>query len=166
MQDNVEDAIQEVQDDADDLDTNKLDKTSVKTTKTTSDTDTYSCNYVNSKNLKSLWGNSNPSATFTSQTITLSSSDYDYLIFIYKMHTGSNRQKSQMVLKGADCLMDLAWDYGVGGTYYIGEYYRTTSRTNDTQYSINECYVRYNSGTTGTTNNNYIIPVAVYGGKF
>lgn len=47
LQDNVEDAIQEVQDDANDLDTNKLDKTSVKTTYTESGTDTYSCDYVN-----------------------------------------------------------------------------------------------------------------------
>lgn len=47
MQDNVEDAIQEVQDVVDDLDTNKLDKTSVKDTYSTSATDTYSCNYVN-----------------------------------------------------------------------------------------------------------------------
>lgn len=47
LQDNTEDAIQEVQDVADDLDTNKLDKTSVKDTYNTSTTDTYSCNYVN-----------------------------------------------------------------------------------------------------------------------
>ena len=47
LQQNVEDAIQEVQDVADDLDTNKLDKTSVKDTYSTSATDTYSCNYVN-----------------------------------------------------------------------------------------------------------------------
>lgn len=135
-------------------------------TYTESGTDTYGCDYVNSKALKLLWENNSPASSFASQTITLSSSDYDYLIFIYKMHTGSNRQKSQTILKGADCLMDLAWDYGVGGTYYIGEYYRTTTRTNDTTYAINDCYVRYNSGTTGTTNNNYIIPIAVYGGKF
>lgn len=166
MQDNVEDAIQEVQDDADNLDINKLDKISVKDTYTTSATDTYSCDYVNSKTLKLLWENSSPSSTFASQNIDLSSSNYDYLIFIYKMHTGSNRQKSQMILKGADCLMDLAWDYGVSGTYYIAEYYRTASRTSDTKYSINDCYIRYNSGTTGTTGNNYVIPIAVYGGKF
>jgi hypothetical protein len=47
IQDNTEDAIQEVQDVADDLDTNKLDKTSVKDAYSTSTTDTYSCNYVN-----------------------------------------------------------------------------------------------------------------------
>lgn len=47
IQDNTEDAIQEVQDVVDDLDTNKLDKTSVKDTYSTSATDTYSCNYVN-----------------------------------------------------------------------------------------------------------------------
>lgn len=47
IQDNTEDAIQEVQDVADDLDTNKLDKTSVKDAYSTSTTYTYSCNYVN-----------------------------------------------------------------------------------------------------------------------
>lgn len=50
MQDNVEDAIQEVQDDADNLSSVKFDKTSVKTTYTSSASDTYSCNYVNGIN--------------------------------------------------------------------------------------------------------------------
>ena len=47
LQDNVEDAITEVQDDVDSLETNKLNKTDVKTAKTTSDTNTYSCTYIN-----------------------------------------------------------------------------------------------------------------------
>ena len=47
LQDNTEDAIQEVQDVVDDLDTNKLDKASVKDTYNTSATDTYCCDYIN-----------------------------------------------------------------------------------------------------------------------
>ena len=43
LQDNVEDAIQEVQDDVD----SKLDISNIKTAETTSNTDTYSCNYIN-----------------------------------------------------------------------------------------------------------------------
>ena len=43
LQDNVEDAIQEVQDDVD----TKLTASNIKATETSSDTDTYSCNYIN-----------------------------------------------------------------------------------------------------------------------
>lgn len=121
---------------------------------------------VNGLRLKKLWENSSPTSSFAPQSIELSSSDYDYLIWIYRFQTGNNNQKSQLILKGGGCIMDIAWDYGTGGQYYLGEYYRNATRTNDTTYAINDCYVRYNSGTTYATVNNYVIPVAVYGGKF
>lgn len=126
-------------------------------------------NIIKKLRLKKLWENENQTSTFSSQTITLSSDDYDYLIWIYKLHKSSsnNNQKSQFTLKGAGSIMDIAFDYSPGsGTYYIGEYYRTAKYINDKSFQISDDYVRYNSGTTIVTNNDFNIPVAVFGGKF
>lgn len=43
----------------------------------------YSCNYVNGTNGKILWTNANPESDFSSQEITLSSSDYDVYEIVY-----------------------------------------------------------------------------------
>lgn len=107
LQDNTEDAIQEVQDVADDLDTNKLDKTSVKNTYSTSATDTYSCNYVNgletystSETRIGTWINDKPiyrivksfatatSKTNNSATISISTLNVDNMINIYGSTSG------------------------------------------------------------------------------
>ena len=117
--------------------------------------------------LKKLWENTNTTTSFSPQTITLSSEDYDYLVWIYRFHTASNNniQKSQLVLKGAGVVMDIAWDYGVGGSYTVADYHRKVQYTNNTTYSIEDCIIKYNN-TQDAQDNNYIIPVAVYGGKF
>lgn len=124
---------------------------------------------LKSMGLKKLWENPSPTSTFGSQNITLLSDDYDYLIWIYKFHRASNNnnQKSQFTLKGAGSIMDIAFDYSPGGgTYYIGEYYRTAKYISDKSFQISDDYVRYNSGTTIETNNDFNIPVAIYGSKF
>ena len=123
-------------------------------------------NEINSARLESLWTNSSPTSSFAPQSIQLSSSNYDYLIWIFKFHRSTNRQKSVMCLKGAGAIADMAWDYGVGGTYYLAEYYRQVNWTDNTHYSIGDDYVRYNGWTNTGTDNNYLIPIAVYGGKF
>lgn len=55
----------------------------------TSTTDSYSCNYVNNNitNAKILWTNPSPTNDFATQTITLNSSDYDLLMWIFKTGT-------------------------------------------------------------------------------
>lgn len=134
----------------------------------TSTTDSYSCNYINRKTLKKLWENTNTTTSFSPQTITLSSEDYDYLVWIYRFHTASNNniQKSQLVLKGAGVIMDVAWDFSPGGgSYTVADYHRKVQYTNDTTYSSEDCNIKYNN-TQDAQDNNFIIPVAVYGGKF
>ncbi len=123
-------------------------------------------NEINSTRLVSLWTNSAPTSAFGPQNVQLSSSDYDYLIWIFKFHRSTNRQKSVMCLKGAGAIADMAWDYGAGGTYYLAEYYRQVNCTDNTHYAIGDDYVRYNGWTNTGTDNNYLIPIAVYGGKF
>lgn len=119
------------------------------------------------KPLKKLWENENTEQTFPEQDITLSTSDYDYLIWIYRFHVDPNNnvQKSQLVLNGAGVIMDVAWDYGVGGSYTVADYHRRVQYTNNTSYFIEDCNIKYNN-TQDVKDNNYIIPVAVYGGKF
>ena len=122
---------------------------------------------VNDKRLKVLWENDSPTSSFGQQNIELSSDDYDYLIWIYRFHTGDQNdiQKSQMCIKGSGVLMDIAWDYGVSGNYYAADYYRKATYTDTTHYAVGECSVKYNN-TSSATGNNYAIPVVVLGGKF
>lgn len=126
-------------------------------------------NRLKAMGLKKLWENPNQTSAFNSQNIELSSNDYDYLIWIYKLHIAgsNNKQKSQLTLKGAGSIMDIAHDYSPGSnTYYMAEYYRTATYVNDTSFLIADNFVRYNSGSTFATNNNYNIPVAIFGAKF
>ena len=65
----------------------------VKNEKTTSETDVYSCNYVN--NIKQntdriiLWENPNPDIAFSTQTVSLASSDYNYYEVIWGIDTNA-----------------------------------------------------------------------------
>ena len=58
----------------------------------TSTTDSYSCNYVNGSVGKILWTNSSPTSDFSSQTITLSSGDYDFLEIFFCSNVQSNNK--------------------------------------------------------------------------
>lgn len=55
-------------------------------------TDTYSCNYVNGIAGKVLWTNPSPTSSFASQTITLSSGDYDFYEVFFTYNTTSASQ--------------------------------------------------------------------------
>lgn len=65
----------------------------VKNEETTSETDVYSCNYVN--NIKQntdriiLWENPNPDIAFSTQTVSLASSDYNYYEVIWGIDTNA-----------------------------------------------------------------------------
>lgn len=122
---------------------------------------------VTTPRLVKLWENESPTSNFATQDVTLSGDDYDYLICFFRHAKANPYMKSVTFLKGWGGIMDVAWDYSPGqGTYYIAEYYRGMARVSDTKYTIGDCYVRYNSGTTIATDNTYLIPVYIYGGKF
>ncbi len=112
--------------------------------------------------LKKLWENETPSATFGSQNITLTSGDYDYLLFFFVNGLGSG-----MTLKGNDYKHGFAWDYngGSGSTYYTACYRRNFLYVNDTTYNVSDCYVRWGNNTSNPTVNTECIPLAIYGGK-
>lgn len=108
---------------------------------------------------KILWTNSNPTADFTEQDITLSSSDYDVLEFYYRSDTYGNRGQSIRVLKG----------YGVEFDMYstavaTRSWRRRCIYVSDTKYHV-ENGIQLEHGTSTATHNEYCVPLYIVGYK-
>lgn len=134
--------------------------------KSNSQTDAYSCDFANNTfatKWTTLWTNLNPANAFSSQSITLSSSDYDILIVICALtsYDGSayGRKYITGTLKGSNITLD------VGGNYSgsIAVFERTMSRTNDTKYSVDNCTVR--TSNSSFQDNSFAIPIKIFGVK-
>ena len=123
-------------------------------------------NTLMSNRLTKLWENQNPASAFSSQTITLSSDNYDYLIWFYGFYWGNLFQKSSISLKSKKISLDFSRDYGVTGTYYSGNFWRNAETSDYLNFQITDCFIKYGNNTGDLTNNAYLIPIAVYGGKF
>lgn len=121
---------------------------------TASATDTYSCNYVNGLSGKILWTNSNPTSSFPSQTITLSSGDYDF----YEVFFAYGTQTMQYVngfksIKGKGL---------IGGMMGFGS---GTLLRRKVDY-IDETHLLFSNSINGTTEGDgYMIPIYVIGYK-
>lgn len=109
------------------------------------------------ENMTLLWKNPDPTSAFGAQTITLSSGDYDFLLFVARVGAGSNRQISEITSKGSGILMSYAVDKSIRSR--LAEY------TNDTKYAVADAISSTIGGGTSETNNLACIPVAVYGIK-
>lgn len=105
-----------------------------------------------------LWTNPNPSAAVNNgTTATLSSDDYDYIIWLYCYNTNSsntNIQKSSICLKGNSVMMNVI-GYSTGALMR-----RVADYTNDTTYTFRDAY----NGTN--IDNAYCIPLYAIGCKF
>lgn len=109
---------------------------------------------------QTLWENPNPSASFGAQQITLTSSDYDFLLWIYG--TGSaSVQTSVICAKGENVALSSALTNSTYGTTNIQ---RTATRTSDTTYSIGDGYLGRPQN-AHTTDNTVCKPLIVYGFK-
>lgn len=102
-----------------------------------------------------LWQNTEPNDAFVSQTITLSSSDYDYIEIYFRNDPNNTACFSQRALKGY-------------GTYLFFESFATSSkwvrkfdRTSDTQFSVSNCVFIGDSSTA----NSQCVPLYVVGYK-
>lgn len=116
----------------------------------TSTADGYSCNYVNGLNGKILWTNSNPTSDFASQTITLSSDDYDMLEIIYMTFNTNNQTSSVKIPKGYNSRIITSLS---SGTVYTRDY----TYNSDTSYTI--------GNTTGSGNDSNLYPLYIIGYK-
>ena len=114
---------------------------------------------VNNIKGKILWTNPNPMSEFVSQTIKLSSSDYDYLEFIFKSDYNDNTKViiSGRTIKG----------YGVRTSYTSITSFKFWSRqinyNSETNYDIDNCMVITSS--SGSVSNTNLIPLYVIGYK-
>lgn len=125
-------------------------------------------NITSLKSIK-LWENPNPNVAFSGQDITLSSDDYDYLIWFCIWYTGISqiRLVSYTTLKGYGTYLNGAGDYTPNNSqYYTASFIREVNRNSDTSFSVSDCFVRYGNSTSRPTQNVTLVPLAIYGGKF
>ena len=115
-------------------------------------------NEVNSKKLKKLWENQNTKDVISTQTINLSTDDYDYLIWFYYDDIENNYAMSRQNIKGSGTVLNHSFS---GSLTNVS---RTIDYQNDTEFIIQEC--RSVTTTGATITNNRLIPFVVYGGKF
>lgn len=99
-----------------------------------------------------LWENQSPSSGFTSQNITLSSSDYDLLEIYTKQAKGNLRAQSTRIPKGYDGMLYTEYDDGTIAR-------RLATRVSDTQYTIGSVQ------STAGYNDDNVIPIYVVGYK-
>lgn len=116
---------------------------------------------LNSKTLKQLWVNTSPTSNFSAQSIALSSSDYDYLILITKNAAASSGAMSIMALKGMGFYTQ--WCNRDGNYPMLA--YRFIQYTDDTHYSVPAATTTSHVSGLGS-NDSYLVPIAIYGGKF
>lgn len=107
---------------------------------------------INAEYMKLLWENPNTTQAFASQTISLNSADYDFLVWIGRYSTGNSYGISLKILKGQNVMLSVVADNG-------NRVVRTASYVSDTSYSVD-------GGTyNGNADNSFCIPIAVYGIK-
>lgn len=109
--------------------------------------------------MKKLWENTAPTASFVAQNITLSSDDYDFLLWIFQITTSVNRAVSIIVKKGEGLTPSIA---GIDSNK-TANLIRPVDRISDTSFSVVNCYMATPSAQT--TTNDSLIPVVVYGIK-
>ncbi len=117
--------------------------------------------------IKELWKNPNPSSAFASQTITLSSNDYDFLLVFYYSNTVDKIVLSTVCEKGNRFELSRAIAYASG--YYTLNGNRNCDWVSNTQYSVGNAstaFVNANGSSERiSVNNGDLIPVSIYGLK-
>ncbi len=107
-----------------------------------------------------LWENPNPTSAFASQTVTLASGNYDFLLIIYYANT-SGAPISQMMVKGLATILYLGTASGSGARNMS----RTVLYISDTSIRFADASVA-TGASADTVNNSNIIPYIIYGIKF
>lgn len=108
---------------------------------------------------KELWRNPSPTSNFASQQITLSSADYDFLLWLYKEQTSTHYHLSVISPKGAGTSLELSDIGASGNTNRI----RRAVYVDNTHFNVGDGFV--GSSSSYGSNSSVMIPVAVYGFK-
>lgn len=114
---------------------------------------------------KILWTNPNPTSSFASQNIVLSSGDYDYLLLFYKVSYDSNAVISKIFPKGYGTELDISEVFN--GDYVSVNRCRVITCNSDTSLTIGNCQtgVLKNGGGTERylTDNAMLVPIQIIG---
>ena len=101
-----------------------------------------------------LWENPSPTSAFAAQNITLSSSDYDFLLVLSRFDTGGNTVANSVVVEKTNSAFVISYNYQ--GT---SSYSRTCSITSGTTIACGDGYA------AGQITNSACIPIVIYGFK-
>lgn len=128
--------------------------------------DSYACDYSNNtfktKGI-TLWTNPNPTSAFESQTITLSTSNWDYCEIIYKNYIDGDTFEVHKVYKNY-------MPSEVGGTFYYNNFLYTGTRKITLQQSGLGLNFAYANGikigdTVIAADTKWIVPIKIIGYK-
>lgn len=139
----------------------------VSTLTTTASTVVGAINEINAKaTFTTLWTNPDSTVIFNEQSITLSSDDYNYLIFLYyNINSGNFRGiSSTIVPKGEDALLSSMYfnDSTTVNVYTL----RKATYNSDTQYSFSKAwFTSTDQAGSARDYNVFIIPYKVIGVK-
>lgn len=104
--------------------------------------------------MKLLWENPNPTSAFASQTITLASDNYDFLLWV-------TSEGSTICKKGQTMRISEA---ATSDSNYTINRMRTATYASDTTYNVQDCRQQNANGTRSSVNTLFI-PIAIYGIK-
>ena len=108
-----------------------------------------------------LWSNSDPSQSYSSGNIALSSDDYDLLIWVFNLQDSGATEYSDICVKGGNVIATAAY---VGGAAHITILTRLVLYTDATHYAIGDCN-KAEEGSAAVVSNVNMIPYKVYGIK-
>ena len=103
-----------------------------------------------------LWTNNNPTSSFATQTITLSSDNYDMLLIIYKTDLTIYNAHSEIIIKGYGGQLDF-FSTAVENRRWA----RRFAWVSDTQIEFQDAW--YFDGNSSTKQNDSLIPLYVVG---
>lgn len=113
-----------------------------------------------------LWTNPNPTSSFSAQTITLNSSEYDMLEFYFKGGTTGTTMFSEKTLKGYNTIVNHIVNLNAGVSQPTGVRQRQATYVNDTTYTITDALTRDGgSASEPVVENQRLIPLYVIGYK-
>ena len=118
-----------------------------------------------------LWENPNPTSGFSSQTLSLDFSSYDFILATFKLGNDNDAYQAYkqafIIPKGTD--YTVAMFVGAHASAYEANKYSKSRivNFNDSSITIGQCWSRkWNTGTStsfGEASNNHVIPLEIYG---